>query len=236
MKAEFDIPPDADEVVFNFEEVLKKDMSAKRRTPTWSGQDVLAIGLNNELSSWIIDHINAVRVWPSGIIGWLKKIRVLLRMIVKHNLFGSAMTLAVLLNTMVMGMERYDMEETDIIWTEKASTVFTYLFIVEMSMKLIALGPKKYLADSWNWLDGSVVCLSLIEIITTVLGSSGGNLSAFSTIRVLRTFRILRVARLLRALKSMKVILAVILGSAQSFIMITLLMFVFVFIYTLLGM
>ena len=105
-----------------------------------------------------------------------------------------------------------------------------------MTAKLIAIGPKKYLQDQWNWLDGGVVCLSLVEIVTKIMGSSGGNLSAFSTIRVLRTFRILRVARLLRALKSMKVILAVILGSAQSFIMITLLMFVFVFIYTLLGM
>jgi len=61
-----------------------------------------------------------------------------------------------------------------------------------------------------NWLDGSVVSLSILEIIMNAFSGGGGNLSAFRTIRVLRTFRVLRVARLLRALKSMKVILTVI--------------------------
>lgn len=105
-----------------------------------------------------------------------------------------------------------------------------------MSSKIIAIGPSKYLKDKMNWLDGGVVSLSIVELIMTAVGGSGGNLSAFRTIRVFRTFRILRVARLLRALKSMQVILAVIQRSAGSFVYITLLMFVFIFIYTLLGM
>ena len=114
--------------------------------------------------------------------------------------------------------------------------MFTYIFIGEMSSKLIAIGPSKYLKDKMNWLDGGVVSLSIIEILMTVIGGGGGNLSAFRTVRVFRTFRVLRVARLLRALKSMQVILAVIQRSASSFLYITLLMFVFIFIYTLLGM
>ena len=87
-----------------------------------------------------------------------------------------------------------------------------------------------------NWLDGAVVSLSIVEIVLTAIGGSGGNLAAFSTLRVFRTFRVLRVARLLRALKSMQTILAVIQRSADSFFYITLLMFVFIFIFTLLGM
>ena len=42
---------------------------------------------------------------------------------------------------------------------------FTYIFIYEMTVKLIALGPKKYCASKWNLLDGGVVLLSIIEII-----------------------------------------------------------------------
>jgi len=105
-----------------------------------------------------------------------------------------------------------------------------------MTSKLLAIGPKKYLADKMNWLDGGVVSISIVEILATIAGGGGGNLKAFQTIRVFRTFRVLRVARLLRALKSMKVIISVIGRSINSFIYITLLMFVFVFIYTLLGM
>lgn len=119
---------------------------------------------------------------------------------------------------------------------DSANSVFTWIFIFEMSTKVVAVGPKKYLQDKMNWLDGTVVSMSIFELLLTAVGGSGGNLSAFKTVRVFRTFRVLRIARLLRALKSMKVIIAVISRSASSFVYITLLMFVFIFIYTLLGM
>ena len=45
------------------------------------------------------------------------------------------------------------------------NAVFTYAFIYEMSVKLLALGPRKYTASRWNLLDGGVVMLSLIELI-----------------------------------------------------------------------
>ena len=43
--------------------------------------------------------------------------------------------------------------------------VFTYIFIFEMGIKLLAIGPKKYAASKWNLLDGGVVILSIIELI-----------------------------------------------------------------------
>jgi len=197
---------------------------------------VLEIGLTTELSDWIVAKINAVRVWPKGPFGLLKKARVLLKMMVKNSLFDSALTLCVLLNTIAMGMERYNMDQETSDYLEFAGSIFTWIFIGEMSSKIIAIGATKYLKDKMNWLDGGVVSLSIVELLMTAVGGSGGNLSAFRTVRVFRTFRVLRVARLLRALKSMKVILAVIARSASSFVYITLLMFVFIFIYTLLGM
>lgn len=185
-------------------------MSRKRKTPLWSGQEVLEIGLNNELSGWVIERINAVRVWPKGFMGFVKKARCLLKMMVKHELFNSLMTFCVLLNTIVMGMDSYNMSESITSFTEQANSVFTWIFIGEMSSKILAVGPKKYLADKMNWLDGSVVSLSIIELLMTAAGGGGGNSNAFRAIRVLRTFRVVRVARLLRALKSMKVIFEVI--------------------------
>lgn len=88
-----------------------RDKSKKRKRPWWSGQDVLEIGLNNELSSWVVERINGVRVWPQGWFRPVKKARCLLKMIVKHKLFDNAMTLCVLLNTIVMGMEHYNMSQ-----------------------------------------------------------------------------------------------------------------------------
>ena len=87
-----------------------------------------------------------------------------------------------------------------------------------------------------NWLDGGIVSLSIMEMVLTAVSGGGGNLSAFKTIRVLRTLRVLRVARLLRGMQSMQVIIGVFVRSASSFAYIMMLLFIFLFIYTLLGM
>ncbi len=89
------------------------------------------------------------------------------------------------------------------------NTIFTWIFICEMSFKLVGLGPIKYFKDKMNYLDCLVVWLSIIELTI----SSGTNLSAFRSIRIFRTFRVLRVARLLKSMKSMQVIMAVLIRS-----------------------
>jgi hypothetical protein len=165
-----------------------------------------------------------------------KKMRVALKQVVKSGFWDNFMTGCVLANTVTMAMERYAMPDKQIIIIDQINEVFTYIFIFEMTCKLIAIGVGKYLADRMNWLDGSVVSLSIMEIVIVAASGSGGGLSAFKTVRVFRTFRVLRVARLLRALKSMQVIITVIQRSAGSFMYITMLLFVFIFIFTLLGM
>lgn len=86
-----------------------------------------------------------MRVWPKGVANPLKKVRALLKMIVKSNLFNNAMTLCVLLNTVAMGMERYNLDDETIETLESAGGTFTWIFIVEMAAKIVALGPRKYL-------------------------------------------------------------------------------------------
>lgn len=54
IKSEFDLPDDIGNDYVNFNEVVKADCAKKRRTPTWSGQDVLEIGLTTDLSYWVI--------------------------------------------------------------------------------------------------------------------------------------------------------------------------------------
>ena len=103
-----------------------------------------------------------------------------------------------------------------------------------MSLKLLAMGPVKYVREPMNILDGSVVLLSIFELVMAA-GGEGSNLSAFKTIRILRTLRVLRIVRILRALKQMQVIIAVMSRSASSFVYIAMLLMVCCFIFTLLG-
>jgi len=43
--------------------------------------------------------------------------------------------------------------------------VFTFIFIGELGLKLFGLGPRKYMLDRMNLLDGLVVCISIAELI-----------------------------------------------------------------------
>lgn len=178
-----------------------------------------------------------MRVWPKGLFGLVKKFRVLLKMIIKHSLFNNMLMAAVLANTAVMSLASYGITEAFQADLDSANLFFTWFFITEMAIKFTAIGVRKYFADKMNFLDCAIVSLSIMEmILTAVSGGSGGNLSAFKTIRVLRTLRVLRITRVLRSLESMQMIISVFKRSASSFAYITMLLFVFLFIYTLLGM
>ena len=151
--------------------------------------------------------LNAVRVWPHGIHGYIKRGRILIRRVVKSNIYENFFILCVVVNTVILTMDHYGIEISESNTLQSFNYVFTMIFSVEMGLKIIAIGIVKYIQDKMNYLDGSVVILSLVEVIVS---SGGGALSAFRTVRIFRTFRVLRVARILKTMKSMMNILAVI--------------------------
>merc|ERR1719409_1720054 len=84
-----------------------------------------------------------------------------------------------------------DPEETSTKILKLFDKTFAIIFIFEMVMKLVAhglvYGPNTYLHNSWNWIDGIVVIVSIIDMTSD---SSAGFLK---TLRILRAFRPLRV-------------------------------------------
>ena len=70
---------------------------------------MLEESLNVDKSLWVVAFINPIRVWPKGAYGVIKKVRCLLKLFVKSALFDNIMLLSVLLNTIIMAMERYGM-------------------------------------------------------------------------------------------------------------------------------
>ena len=85
-----------------------------------------------------------------------------------------------------------------------------------------------------NLFDSSVVGVSIMEM--ALGGGSTSNLSALRSIRILRAFRVLRITRLIRSLSYMRIIMGVVTSIITEFIYVFLLLSLFVFIYTLLGM
>ena len=81
-----------------------------------------------------------------------------------------------------------------------------------------------YMRDPWNWLDFSVVVVSLMAYIPGVSGLS-----------VLRTFRVLRPLRALTTVPGMRVIISSLITSLHGVIFVLALSFCFFFVYAIVG-
>lgn len=102
-----------------------------------------------------------------------------------------------------------------------------------MVIKLIGLGLVGYSRDRFNIFDCLIVIISTVELVigwTTDGGGAGGAISAFRGVRLLRVFK------LARSWKSFQEILRKILNSLKDISNFSVLLFLFIFIYALLGM
>ena len=149
-------------------------------------------------------------------------------MIIKSKEFEDAITMTVFLNTSMMCIQSFYDDQNPIFLF--FNNIFTSVFATEMALKLLAMGVREYLRDSLNILDGLIVVLSFVEIF---IFSGGG--SAAGAFKAFRTFRVLRVTKLFKALEFMKIIIKVVVRSFSSFIYISILLFLFTFIYALIG-
>ena len=115
--------------------------------------------------------------------------------------------------------------------TEGLSEFITWVFIVEMFLKLVGMGCYKYWSDRWNTLDGIIVSLSIGEmLITVLLADTGVNIS------FLRMLRLLRLLRLLKAWPGLFKIVMAFVKSIPQISNLFVLMLLLMFIFALLGM
>ena len=64
--------------------------------------------LDQDKSKWIVTKINKIRVWPHGFFGTLKRMRDKVRKLVKSSFFDNFMIFCVLVNTIILGIDRYN--------------------------------------------------------------------------------------------------------------------------------
>ena len=74
--------------------------------------------------------------------------------------------LCVLLNTLSLAMDGLVTEEGGIL-LDTFNFIFTIIFTVDMMLKLIGMGFGEYVRDSMNIFDGTIVVLSLVELVVT---------------------------------------------------------------------
>uniref|UniRef100_A0A7S3D7M4 Uncharacterized protein n=2 Tax=Palpitomonas bilix TaxID=652834 RepID=A0A7S3D7M4_9EUKA len=118
---------------------------------------------------------------------------------------------------------------------ETVNIVLTIVFFLEMMLKLLGLGFRGYVHDTFNIFDGIIVILSMIELIVTNTGSQASDASA-GIIPLFRAFRLFRVFKLARSWKGLSAILKSISFSIRSVAPLLIVLIVFIFIFSLLGM
>ncbi|CAH2106214.1 unnamed protein product [Euphydryas editha] len=157
-----------------------------------------------------------------------------IKAIVNHKYFQQGILLAILINTLSMGIEYHNQPEELTVIVEYSNIVFSAIFAVEMLLKIIAEGPFKYIANGFNVFDGVIVILSAFE-----LAQSMGNehdLAGSSGLSVLRTFRLLRILKLVRFMPNLRRQLFVMLRTMDNVAIFFSLLVLFIFIFSILGM
>ncbi|KAJ8791710.1 hypothetical protein J1605_020432 [Eschrichtius robustus] len=109
---------------------------------------------------------------------------------------------------------------------EICNVVFTSMFALEMLLKLAAFGLFDYLRSPYNIFDSIIVIISIWEIV----GQADGGLS------VLRTFRLLRVLKLVRFMPALRRQLVVLMKTMDNVATFCMLLMLFIFIFSILGM
>ncbi|XP_052896523.1 voltage-dependent T-type calcium channel subunit alpha-1G [Anopheles moucheti] len=158
--------------------------------------------------------------------------RIVVKKLVDHKYFQQGILLAILINTLSMGIEYHDQPAELTAIVETSNIVFSAIFAVEMVLKVIAEGPFRYVANGFNVFDGVIVILSVVELAQAYLGEGQGS----SGLSVLRTFRLLRILKLVRFMPNLRRQLFVMLRTMDNVAIFFSLLILFIFIFSILGM
>ncbi|XP_019518330.1 PREDICTED: sodium channel protein type 5 subunit alpha isoform X1 [Hipposideros armiger] len=152
--------------------------------------------------------------------------------IVEHSWFETFIIFMILLSSGALAFEDIYLDErkTIKVLLEYADKMFTYVFVLEMLLKWVAYGFKKYFTNAWCWLDFLIVDVSLISLVATTLG-----FAEMGPIKSLRTLRALRPLRALSRFEGMRVVVNALVGAIPSIMNVLLVCLIFWLIFSIMG-
>ncbi|XP_045549040.1 voltage-dependent L-type calcium channel subunit alpha-1D isoform X1 [Salmo salar] len=162
---------------------------------------------------------------------WNRFCRRKCRVAVKSVSFYWLVIILVFLNTLTISSEHYNQPNwlTDV--QDVANKVLLALFTCEMLVKMYSLGLQAYFVSLFNRFDCFVVCGGIVETILVELAiMSPLGISVFRCVRLLRIFKVTR------HWASLSNLVASLLNSMKSIASLLLLLFLFIIIFSLLGM
>ncbi|NWS28475.1 SCN5A protein, partial [Polioptila caerulea] len=147
--------------------------------------------------------------------------------IVEHSWFESFIVFMILLSSGALAFEDIHIHKREriqaiLLFLDK---MFTFVFFLEMLLKWVAYGFKKYFTNAWCWLDFLIVDVSLINLFG----------STIAPMKSLRTLRALRPLRALSRFEGMRVVVNALLGAIPSIMNVLLVCLIFWLIFSIMG-
>ncbi|XP_026189428.1 voltage-dependent L-type calcium channel subunit alpha-1D [Mastacembelus armatus] len=162
---------------------------------------------------------------------WNRFCRRKCRAAVKSVTFYWLVIILVFLNTLTIASEHYNQPDWLTEVQDVANKVLLAMFTLEMVVKMYSLGLQAYFVSLFNRFDCFVVCGGIIETILVELAiMSPLGISVFRCVRLLRIFKVTR------HWASLSNLVASLLNSMKSIASLLLLLFLFIIIFSLLGM
>ncbi|XP_051011163.1 voltage-dependent L-type calcium channel subunit alpha-1C isoform X30 [Acomys russatus] len=162
---------------------------------------------------------------------WNRFCRRKCRAAVKSDIFYWLVIFLVFLNTLTIASEHYNQPHWLTEVQDTANKALLALFTAEMLLKMYSLGLQAYFVSLFNRFDCFIVCGGILETIlveTKIMSPLG--------ISVLRCVRLLRIFKITRYWNSLSNLVASLLNSVRSIASLLLLLFLFIIIFSLLGM
>jgi len=156
---------------------------------------------------------------------WQKRIKPPMRYFVETQAFQGWISIAIFVNMILLTLEHFEMSEVLTQFLDLSNIILTSVFALEMILKLIGLGWQEYSKDTMNNFDALVVLVSFIELF---LDTSSG-------LTALRCFRLLRILKLFRNWPDLRKKVDALFSSIEEITYFVGLMFLFMFIYAILG-
>uniref|UniRef100_UPI0035901B20 sodium channel protein type 8 subunit alpha-like n=1 Tax=Myxine glutinosa TaxID=7769 RepID=UPI0035901B20 len=152
--------------------------------------------------------------------------------VVEHQCFETFIIFMILLSSGVLACEDVYIEKRKVLKTilVKADIFFTYIFLLEMLLKLIAYGFHKYFKSFWCCLDLFIVVISVTSLVAHWLG-----IDKLSAIKNLRTLRAIRPLRALSRFEGMRVVVNALVGAIPSIANVLLVCLIFWLVFSIVG-
>eukprot|EP01043_Picozoa_sp_COSAG02_P003210 COSAG02_NODE_77_length_40635_cov_56.355980_4_plen_2303_part_00 len=156
--------------------------------------------------------------------------------IVTRKWFQNFIVIVVLVNCVVLANAGYGKSRETEQLLEDLNFYCTLIFIFEFFAMLMGLGPRVYVQDNFNCLDGLIVIASILELFVFKTPEEGSDESGGGMISVFRALRILRVFKITKSMENFRRVLQTIASVVPEMSNFFALLCLFIFFFSVMGL